>query len=391
MFIKILVAVLILMHGEKIFSQGASPQSSTTITGNNLKDSFWVECANISSLPQIFQKGYVMVYRREVPGAIILVDVKGNIVWSHRLMNAGFKIVRYTKNHTFLCIAGTKENEIGYGNTILELSLSGDTLLFLRQGQEDFQQPVHHEILLNSKNQIVTLCREERVFNLSKKGGLETDTVFGDAIQVMDKKGRQIWKWSIFDKLDPLADENINKSKKDWMHANSIAIDTDGNYLVSFYNNGQIWKINAITGNVIWKFGKGGDFVIPAYAVFDQAHAIHINNNGSLMLFDNGANKKISRSLSFILDKKTKKAQPIINSWLPPPLYTDRMGSSYLINGNTLLVCASRHKTVALTNLQGVFLWRLNNTNIMSYRAEFIPQNTLQPYLEEISYRVSKN
>ena len=78
MIIKILVAVLILMHREKIFSQGASPQSGTTITGNNLKDSFWVECANISSLPQIFQKGYVMVYRREVPGAIILVDVKGN-------------------------------------------------------------------------------------------------------------------------------------------------------------------------------------------------------------------------------------------------------------------------------------------------------------------------
>ena len=388
---RLLIVLLLLMHGEKVLSQVPFSQSQSKRTGINSPDSFWVECSNVSSLPQVFQKGYVMVYRREVPGAIVLVDVKGNIVWSYRLLNAGFKIVRYTKNHTFLCITGTKENEIGYGNTILELSLSGDTLLYLTKGQADFQQSIHHEIFLNAKNQIVTLCREERVFDLTTKGGLETDTVFGDAIQVMDKQGRQIWKWSIFDKLNPLADENINKSKKDWMHANSIAIDTDGNYLISFYNNGQIWKINAITGNVIWKFGKDGDFMIPAYAVFDQAHAIHINSKGSLMLFDNGANKKISRSLSFALDKKAKTAQPIINSWLPPPLYTDRMGSSYLINGNTLLVCASRHKSVALTNLQGIFLWRLNSNNFMSYRAEFIPQNALQPYLKQISYRVSKN
>jgi len=307
------------------------------------------------------------------------------------LMNAGFKVVRYTKNHTFLCITGTKETEIGYGNTILELSLRGDTLLQLTKGQADFQQSIHHEILLNAKNQIVTLCREVKVFDLSKRGGSNIDTVFGDGIQVMDKKGKQIWKWSIFDKLDPLVDTNINKNKKDWMHANSVAIDTDGNYLVSFYNNGQIWKINALTGNVIWKLGKNGDFDMPAHAIFEQAHAIHINNKGWLMLFDNGANKKISRSLSFVLDKKTKTAQPTINAWLPPPLYTDRMGSSYLINGNTLLVCASKHKTIALTNLEGVFLWRLTSNNFMSYRAEFIPQNTLQPYLKEMSYRKDKN
>jgi hypothetical protein len=182
-------------------------------------------------------------------------------------------------------------------------------------------------------------------------------------------------------------DDNILKNKKDWMHANSIAFDEDGNYLVSFYNNGQIWKINARTGSVIWKFGNKGDFEIPENAVFDQAHAVNITSKGWLMFFDNGANKKISRSLAFKLEKNSKRGQPVLNVWLPPPLYTDRMGSSYLIDDTSLLVCASRHKTVVLTNLQGFFLWQLKTNRIASYRAEFIPKEMLAPYLTKNNKR----
>ena len=346
-----------------------------------IKDSFWIECANTSLLPPVFQEGYVMVYQREAPGSIVLLDVKGNVVWSYQSTNVGFKVVRFTKNHSFLCLIGTKENEPGYGNGILELSLKGDTLLYLKKGQKDFQQTIHHEILLNPQNQVVTLCRDERILNLVSKGGVAKDTVVGDGIVVLDRQGRQLWRWSVFDKLDPLLDNNMLKNKKDWMHANSIAFDEDGNYLVSFYNNGQIWKINSTTGDIIWRFGNNGDFEMPGNAVFDQAHSVNITNKGWLMFLDNGANKKISRSVAFTLEKNSKKAQLVLNVWLPPSLYTDRMGSSYLINDTSLLVCASRHKTVALTNLNGSFLWQLKTNRMVSYRAEFIPKEMLAPYL----------
>jgi hypothetical protein len=378
------LTILLLLAGqrEKTFrlstlSRNAILKSDTTA----IKDSFWIECANISLLPPVFQKGYLMVYHREAPGCIVLLDVKGNVVWSYQSTKVGFKVVRFTKNHSLLCLTGTKENESGYGNAILELSLKGDTLLYLKKGQKDFQQTIHHEILLNAKDQVVTLFRDERVLNLRSRGGSAKDTVIGDGILVLDRQGRQIWRWSVFDKLDPLQDVNILKNKKDWMHANSIAFDVDGNYLVSFYNNGQIWKINSTTGDIIWRFGNNGDFELPGNAVFDQAHAVNITNKGWLMFFDNGANKKMSRSLAFTLEKNSKKAQLALNVWLPPPLYTDRMGSSYLIDDTSLLVCASRHKTVTLTNLDGSFLWQLKTNRIVSYRAEFIPKEMLGPYL----------
>jgi outer membrane protein assembly factor BamB len=354
-------------------------------------DSFWVECNKFSSLPPVFQKGYIMVHRREEPGSIFLLDTKGHVVWSHESTAVGFKVVRYTKAHTFLCITGTKENEIGYGNAILELSLKGDTVFYLKKGEHDFQQSIHHEILLNSKNQLITLTREQKIVDLSSSGGSKKDTVFGDGILVLDRKGKRLWKWSVFDILNPLLDKNILTTKKDWTHANSIAFDRDGNYLVSFYNNGQVWKINSVTGRVMWKLGKGGNFEIPIYAVFDQAHAAHINSKGWLMLFDNGGNKKISRSLAFEIDAASKKALPVVNAWLPPPLYTNRMGSSYLINDTSMLVCISRHKMVALTNLQGGFLWKLNANRIQSYRAEFIPKEMLQPYLPKLVHTISNN
>jgi hypothetical protein len=356
-----------------------------------IKDSFWVECANLALLPPVFKTGYIMVNQRQVPGSIVVLNVRGNIVWSYHSSAVGFKVVRFTKKQSFICIAGANEKEAGYGNAIVEISLGGDTLLYLTKGQKDFQQAIHHEIFLNAKDQVVTLCREERIVDLSSKGGLAKDTVYGDGILVLDRRGQQVWKWTVFDKLDPLTDDKIMEKKNDWMHANSLAFDRNGNYLISFYNNGQIWNVNAVTGHVNWKFGRNGDFQIPPNSLFDQAHSVQINKKGWLMFFDNGANKKQSRTLAYALDMGSKKATPMIDAWLPPKLYTDRMGSSYLINDTSLLVCASRHKTVALTNLEGSFLWQLKTNGLASYRAEFIPRDMLAPYLNNLFFHAPNN
>src|SRR5215218_6737454 len=111
------IACLIVV--QESFAQSSFPRTSLFKTTTIASDSFLVECDKFSSLPRVFQKGYVMIHRREEPGSIFLLDTKGNVVWSHESKDAGFKVVRYTKAHTFLCITGTKENEIGYGNAIL--------------------------------------------------------------------------------------------------------------------------------------------------------------------------------------------------------------------------------------------------------------------------------
>jgi arylsulfate sulfotransferase len=346
-------------------------------TASELSDSFTLVCSRPANLPLEFRKGYVMMYHREIPGRLYLFDAGGRTVWQHQLTNAGFRAVQFTRRQTFLCLIGTKEYEAGYGNAIIELSMKGDTLLYLKKGQNDFTQVIHHEIYEDRQNHIVTLCREQRIYDLRSKGGLARDTVNGDGILILDRQGKKIWKWTVFDVADPMQDDKINDKKKDWVHANCVSQDNDGNFLISFYNIGQIWKIDAHTGKLLWRLGKNGDFKMPIMSVFDEAHAVHFDQRGWLTLFDNGSRTAVSRAICLKLDEKERTAELMISTRLLPKFYTDRMGSAYLVGDTCLLLCSSRKKTAILTNFKGDILWQFSASQMIPYRAEFIPSEKI--------------
>ncbi len=345
-----------------------------------IQDVFRVLSPDSTVVPSIFQEGYTLLSRRESPGIIFMVDVKGKIRWYHQVNGTGFKTTHFTPNKTILSILGTEAFPTSYGDEILELSLEGDTLFRLKKGEKDFDKTIHHEIILNDKNEIVTLSVEEKILNLSAIGGSKQDTIKSDGIMILDRNGKKVWSWSLFDALDPLSQKNILKEKADWMHANSLKYDTDGNFLISFYNNGQVWKLDSKTGNVIWKFGKGGDFKIPKAGYFDHAHAAHRNAKGDLTVFDNGTDHSISRTLSFRLDEKNKTAEIVDQVKLPSQIYSARMGSSFLITSDSYLQCSSKTNSVVLSNTEGRLLWLLKS-NFMPYRAEFVSGKQVNPYL----------
>ena len=210
-------------------------------------------------LPQNFKKGFMLLAKRETPGVAYIVDYKGNLRWYHTVEGTGFKVTHFTKEQSIIAILGKNDEPTSYGSEILELNLQGDTLTHIKKGQGDFKQVIHHEIIKKSANEIVTLTVDQKIMDLTSIGGKQKDTINGDGILILDKKGKQIWKWSVFDDLDPMKDKALLKTKKDWTHANSLNYDKDGNFLISFYNNGQIWKVDSKTGKVIWKLGKGGN------------------------------------------------------------------------------------------------------------------------------------
>jgi len=345
-----------------------------------IQDSFRIKTPEKAVLPDAFKNGYVLLSRRDLPGIVYITDTKGKLRWYHQVNGTGFKTSHFTKNKTIISILGTEEYPTSYGNEILELSLQGDTLFHLKKGEKGLDKTVHHEVILNDKSQLVTLVVDEKIMDLRSIGGAQSDTIKSDGIVILDRKGKKVWSWSVFDHLNPLTYPNILKEKSDWMHANSLSIDNDGNYLMSFYNNGQVWKINASSGAVMWKFGKGGDFGVPKEGSFTQGHAVHRNKNGELMLFDNGTEKQLSRSLSFGLDEKNKKARLSLNIKLPKQVYSARMGSSYLIGDSAVLHCSSKTNTVVLTDIDGRVLWQLSST-FAPYRAEFIGDEKLAPYI----------
>jgi arylsulfate sulfotransferase len=331
-------------------------------------------------IPADFKDGLMLVNKRYAPGIAVLVDYKGQIRWYHMVDGMGFKVVHFTKDHTILSILGTNDEPTSYGSQILENNLFGDTILNLKKGQGDFKNTIHHEILKNDKNQLVMLYVDKRIMDLSSIGGSKKDTVAGDGIIVMDNNAKKIWQWSIFDALDPLQDAKLLKTKKDWMHANSLNFDKDGNYIISFFNIGQIWKVDSHTGKVIWKFGKGGTIIMPAECDFTQSHAAHINAYGNLMFFDNGVDKHQSGVFALKLDEKNKTSKLDLHIKLPKEVFNGRMGSAYMINDTAVLVCCSKRHIMVLADRKGTLLWTME-TAMPSYRAEFIKGNELSPYL----------
>ncbi|KIO51574.1 aryl-sulfate sulfotransferase [Flavobacterium hibernum] len=331
-------------------------------------------------LPQNFKKGFMLLAKRETPGVAYIVDYKGNLRWYHTVEGTGFKVTHFTKEQSIIAILGKNDEPTSYGSEILELNLQGDTLTHIKKGQGDFKQVIHHEIIKKSANEIVTLTVDQKIMDLTSIGGKKNDTINGDGIQILDKKGKQIWKWSVFDDLDPLKDKALLKTKKDWTHANSLNYDKDGNFLISFYNNGQIWKVDSKTGKVIWKLGKGGNMNMSKDTDFSQAHAAHINQDGSLLFFDNGVDKKQSSVFALKVDEKGKNVKLDFHINLPKDIYNDRMGSAYMIDKETVLVCCSKRHITVLTNKKGVLLWALES-EIPPYRTEFIPEENMKPFL----------
>jgi arylsulfate sulfotransferase len=347
-----------------------------------LQDQFKASHDSQHVIPVDFKNGFMLLNKRYAPGVAFMVDYEGRVRWYHMVgKGEGFKVVHFTKDKTILSILGTNDEPTSYGSEIMEINLLGDTVLYLKKGEGDFNETIHHEILRDDKKELVTLSVVPKVMDLRAVGGNEKDTINGDGILIMDRKGKQIWKWSVFDVLDPLKDPHILKTKKDWLHANSLNYDLDSNFIISFYNLGQIWKVDAHTGKVIWKVGKGGTIKLPADCYFDQSHDAHLNDHGDLMFFDNGVDKRQSEVFALKLSEKENTGTASLHFKLPKEVYNGRMGSAYMVNDTSILCCCSKRHIVVLADRKGVLLWTME-TAMPSYRAEFITKDQVAPWLK---------
>ncbi len=91
------------------------------------------------------------------------------------------------------------------------------------------------------------------------------------------------------------------------------------------------------------------------------------------MMFDNGISRKKSRALSFDLNEQNRTAKMTINAVLPDSLYSEKMGSAYLVDTNTIIQCSTNKDKIVATDLNGKIKWQIK-TGGLTYRAQFIPE-----------------
>lgn len=342
-----------------------------------------------------------------------LLDNKGDMRWYWQVDDIGVRAASITPRGTILAMLRPfvkdfiddepmtpeevrneehkkpmRRGSIGFagGTGLAEISLTGETLWRLdlnKIEKEKEYQVIHHDIWMDDACHLYTMYRPKKVADVNIGGKMQRDTLGGDGILVLDTLGNVLKTWSAWDVWDIDKDPYITRYMYDRFHMNGFCFDKDSNYLVSVPIEDQIWKIDRNTGEILWKFGRGGDFKMDTTAYFSFQHTPYINPNGDLMLFDNGLYEMQSGALAFKLDEEKRTAETTLRAMLPKDKYTSRMGSAYLMPNGNILQCSSKTGTVLITDQSGKVLWE-SVLAYAPYRALYVPADLFKNYFTEI-------
>lgn len=214
-----------------------------------------------------------------------------------------------------------------------------------------------------------------------KKTGSDTAYLYVTVIQEQDAAGNVIWEWHAKDHFS-IRDADPFYLKSDvysqWTHSNALALDEDGNILLSSRNMHEITKINRKDGSVMWRFGgKHNQFkFINCRQPFYGQHNIRRLPNGHFTLLDNGQNTEshAARAMEFELDEKKKTAKLVWSYTLDREIYSKGRGNvQRLADGNTLIdfgVVSKGDVCFVIVNPAGTKLFQVNGPvgyRVMNY------------------------
>lgn len=266
-----------------------------------------------------------------------------------------------------------------------------------------------HEFQLLPNGHALMIAKEERSMTQIDPYRNPNATVIGNHIQEIDADGNVVFQWLCWDHF-PLEDsylENFDALQVDYIHMNSIAVDYDGNILISSRHLSECTKIDRQSGEIIWRLGgKNNQFAF----INDPDQISHQHDfrpvpdkPGHYTLFDNGNLKdpKYSRAVEFRLDTVNMLAEKVWEYRASPDKFTRLMGNvQRLPNGNSLINWGASDlpKITELTPDSLVVYeadFSSEMVNYRSYRFEFdgymqAPNLHMEPYPDRIRLLINK-
>jgi hypothetical protein len=210
----------------------------------------------------------------------------------------------------------------------------------------------NHELLITgagADERIHLFGYDRRQADLSEVGGPDAAEVSGHSVLRLRADGSPEFAWSGWDHLgvndwiEPPAPDPASEQAQDFDHPNSLALDLDGNYIVSWRNLGEVTKIDSSSGEILWRLGGAHnqfEFVDDPLDGFSAQHFARILPDGHLLLYDNGTRHQPqeTRVVEYALDPTAHTATLVWEFRHAPAIYTPYVGAvQRLASANTAI------------------------------------------------------
>lgn len=301
----------------------------------------------------------------------LVIDNSGRVVWYHRFDGGPGLNFQPQPNGRYLARPPSPDPEAPW----VELDVLGRVTRTL--GCANGLLPRFHDLIIAPDGSYWIMCDEVRDLDLSAIGGPGNARVSGTGVQHRTASGEVRFAWSPFDHFEVTSFEQPvpGQPNVNWTHGNAIALDDDGNLLISFRNLSEITKIDTRTGAVRWRLGGAhNEFVFegPASPPFARQHGIRLAERGDVVLLDNLGDAAGSRTLRYALDEATRTAR-LVAVYRPDAYVIAQVGGTTqpLPGGRTLVSYGSGARVEEYDNA-GRVVWRIAGNPGYVFRAQRI-------------------
>lgn len=203
-----------------------------------------------------------------------------------------------------------------------------------------------HELRLTSRGTALITCYPDIVTtDLNAFGGPVDGTAIDSVFQEIDiATGRVLLEWHGLDHIAVTESYQPYNEPYDFLHINSIDVLPDGNLLVSARATWALYKLDRVTGEVIWRLGgKQSDFTLGPGARFTWQHDAEYAGADRITVFDDGAGPSVqsephSRGITLAVDEARRTVSLAASYVHPRPVLATAMGSVQSLPDGGVLV-----------------------------------------------------
>lgn len=275
------------------------------------------------------------LYTSLMPGAPLILDGEGEVVWWHELdvdhMHIVSRLLPARDGRSLLYLVWTTRQHGGVESDLRMLVRTS------HDGAEVDTTPLpmaHHDFVELPDGSVAVIMYDPREID-----GL---LVAGDRIVEVAPDGSERTVWSVWDHV-PWDPELSFEGGEVWGHCNALRFDEDDDaYTLSCRNFSTLYRIDRTTGALLWRIGRtDGDFLLTGDGEatwFRNQHQFRLDGD-ALLVFDNGEQGGTdTRVAEFALDFGAMEAELVWTHHPDPPLGVYAYGDvCRLPSGNTLI------------------------------------------------------